>query len=207
MRQFALDLGLPKVDVDKLVGAHMKNFEALTQTAQIATDSVKPVAAKQRETIESAFREAVEMARSTELAGDPKEMLAKQTAAVNRALNAAVGNTRDVADRIQKANADAFNCRGPDHGKHRGGPPELFLPDQIPTALVLGTARTLSHGSSGAASEAVRAVGFGRPLPAFLALRTAGARPMPSAACTASFSWVSKRSRRRASSAHGRRGR
>jgi phasin family protein len=108
VRQFALDLGLPKVDVDKLVAAHMKNFEALTQTAQIATDGVKSVAAKQRETIESAFREAVEMARSTQLAGDPREMLAKQTAAVNRALDAAVGNTRDVAERIQKANADAF---------------------------------------------------------------------------------------------------
>jgi phasin family protein len=108
VRQFALDLGLPKVDVDKLVAAHMKNFEALTQTAQIATDSVKSIAAKQRETIESAFREAVEMARSAQLAGDPRETLAKQTAAVNRALDAAVGNTRDVAERIQKANADAF---------------------------------------------------------------------------------------------------
>ena len=78
VRQFALDLGLPKVDVEKLVATHKKNFEALTQTAQIATDSAKSVAAKQKETIESAFREAVEMARSTRLAGDPKEMLARQ---------------------------------------------------------------------------------------------------------------------------------
>ena len=108
VRQFALDLGLPKIDVDKLVAAHTKNFEALTQTAQIAADGVKSVAAKQKETIESAFREAVEMARSTKLAGDPTEMLAQQTAAVNRALDAAVGNTRDVAERVQRANADAF---------------------------------------------------------------------------------------------------
>ena len=108
VRQFALDLGLPTVDVDKLVAAHKKNFEALTQTAQIATDGVKSVAAKQKETIESAFREAVEMARSTKLAGDPKEMLAKQQAAVNRAVDAAVGNTREVAEQIQKTNSDAF---------------------------------------------------------------------------------------------------
>jgi phasin family protein len=108
VRQFALDLGLPKVDVDKLVATHKKNFEALTQTAQIATDGVKSVAAKQKETIESAFREAVEMARATKLVGDSKEMLAKQTAAVNRAVDAAVGNTRDIAERIQKANADTF---------------------------------------------------------------------------------------------------
>ena len=108
VRQFALDLGLPKVDVDKLVITHQKNFEALTQTAQITSESVKSIAAKQKETIESAFREAVEMARSVKLTGDPKELLAKQTEAVNRALDAAVGNTREVAERIQKANADAF---------------------------------------------------------------------------------------------------
>ena len=52
VRQFALDLGLPTIDVDKLVAAHKKNFEALTQTAQIAADGVKAVAAKQKETIE-----------------------------------------------------------------------------------------------------------------------------------------------------------
>jgi phasin family protein len=108
VRQFALDLGLPKVDVDKLVIAHQKNFEALTQTAQITSESAKSVAAKQKETIESAFREAVEMARSIKLTGDPKEMLARQTEAVNRALDAAVGNTRNVAEQIQKANTDAF---------------------------------------------------------------------------------------------------
>ena len=33
VRQFGSDLGLPKVDVDKLVETHRKNFEALTQTA------------------------------------------------------------------------------------------------------------------------------------------------------------------------------
>lgn len=108
VRQFALDLGLPKVDVDKLVITHQKNFEALAQTAQITSEGVKSIAAKQKETIESAFREAVEMARSVKLTGDPKELLAKQTEAVNRALDAAVGNTREIAERIQKANADAF---------------------------------------------------------------------------------------------------
>ena len=108
VRQFALELGLPKVDVDKLVITHQKNFEALTQTAQITSESVKSIAAKQKETIESAFREAVEMARSVKLTGDSKEVLAKQSEAVNRALNSAVGNTREIAERIQKANADAF---------------------------------------------------------------------------------------------------
>lgn len=108
VRQFALELGLPKVDVDKLVITHQKNFEALTQTAQITSESVKSIAAKQKETIESAFREAVEMARSVKLTGDSKEVLAKQSEAVDRALDSAVDNTREIVERIQKANADAF---------------------------------------------------------------------------------------------------
>ena len=108
VRQFALDLGLPKIDVDKLVATQRKNFEALTQTAKITAEGVKGVAAKQREIIEFAFREAVDMARSVKLTGDPKENLSKQTEAVNRALDSAVGNTREIAERIQKANANAF---------------------------------------------------------------------------------------------------
>jgi len=108
VRRFGLDLGLSKVDVDKLVATHQKNFEALTHSAQIASEGVKSVAAKQKETIEAAFREALDMARAFKLAGDPKQMAAKQVEAVNRALDAAVSNARDVAERIQKTNADAF---------------------------------------------------------------------------------------------------
>ena len=108
VRQFALDLGLPKIDVDKLVATQRKNFEALTQTAKITMEGVKGVAAKQREIIESAFREAVDMARSIKLTGDPKENLSRQTEVVNRALDSAVGNAREIVERIQKANADAF---------------------------------------------------------------------------------------------------
>ena len=108
VRKFALDLGLPQVEVDKLVAAHQKNFEALTQTARITAEGAKSVAAKQKEIIESAFREALEMARPIKLTGDPKETLGKQAEAVNRALNSAVGNTREIAEQIQKTNADAF---------------------------------------------------------------------------------------------------
>ena len=48
VRKFALDLGLPQVEVDKLVAAHQKNFEALTQTARITAEGAKSVAAKQK---------------------------------------------------------------------------------------------------------------------------------------------------------------
>ena len=78
VRQFGSDLGLPKVDVDKLVETHRKNFEALTQTALVASDGLKSVATKQKEMVESAFREALDMARSFKPTGDPQQIFAKQ---------------------------------------------------------------------------------------------------------------------------------
>ena len=108
IRQFALDIGLPSVDVEKLVATHRKNFEALTQTAQLTTEGLKSVAAKQKETIEAAFGEALAMARSVSLGGDPKQYVAKHAEAVNRAFDTALGNTRSIAEHIQKTNADSF---------------------------------------------------------------------------------------------------
>src|SRR5208283_5552962 len=78
VRQFGSDLGLPKVDVDKLVETHRKNFEALTQAALVASDGLKSVATKQKEMVESAFREALDMARNFKPSGDPQQILAKQ---------------------------------------------------------------------------------------------------------------------------------
>ena len=108
VRQSALDLGLPKVGVDTMVAAQKKNWEALAETARIASEGAKAVAAKHKETVDSAIRETFEAARSMRLVGDPKAMLAKQEAAVGRALDAAVSNTRLAAEWIQRTNADAF---------------------------------------------------------------------------------------------------
>ena len=108
VRQFAADLGLPKVDVDKLVETHRKNFEALTQTALVASDGMKSVAAKQKEMVESAFREALDMARNFKPPGNPQEILAKQGEVARKALDAAIDHTRQIADQVAKSNAEAL---------------------------------------------------------------------------------------------------
>ena len=108
VRQFAADLGLPKVDVDKLVETHRKNFDALTQTAQVASDGVKSLAAKQKVMIESAFREALDMARNFKPSGDAQQILAKQSEMARKAFDAAIDHTRQVAEQVSKSNAEAL---------------------------------------------------------------------------------------------------
>lgn len=108
VRQFATDLGLPKVDADKLVETHRKNFEALTQTALVASEGMKSVTAKQKEMIESAFREALEMARNFKPSGDPQQIFAKQSELARKAFDAAIDHTREIAEQVRKSNAEAL---------------------------------------------------------------------------------------------------
>ena len=108
LKKFGSDLGLPKVDVEKLIAAQAKNLDALSQSARIASEGAKSLAVKQKEIVESALRDAVEMVREYKPIGNPQDIVAKQSELARKAFNAAPDNTRDIAELVRKANADAF---------------------------------------------------------------------------------------------------
>ena len=107
LRKFGSDLGLPKVDVDKLIEAHQKNLDALQRSARVASEGARSLADKQREIIETLFREAAAMARDFKPTGDPKEVLAKQTEFAKKAFDITVQNTRDLAQLTTQTTTDA----------------------------------------------------------------------------------------------------
>jgi phasin family protein len=109
LKKFGSDLGLPKVDIEKLMATHAKNFEALGESARIASEGAKSVAAKQKEIVEASFRDAVAMVREFKPSGNPQDILAKQSELARKAFDAAIQNTNDIAELVKKANADAFN--------------------------------------------------------------------------------------------------
>jgi hypothetical protein len=63
IKAFGARLGLPKVDVDKLVDMQLKNIDALGRSAQVAGEGAKALADKQREIVEAAFKETSAMVR------------------------------------------------------------------------------------------------------------------------------------------------
>ena len=63
LRKFASDLGLPKVDADKLIEGHRKNIDALSQSATVAAQGAQSVAQKQSEIFEAGLQEATKLAR------------------------------------------------------------------------------------------------------------------------------------------------
>ena len=111
-RKFGSDLGLPKVDVDKLIETNRKNIEALTQSVEIASQSAKSVAMKQAQIVEASFRDALSQVQDFKPTGNPQEMLAKQTELARKAFDATVNSTRELTDLVRKSNTDAFKIIG-----------------------------------------------------------------------------------------------
>ena len=107
MKAFGARLGLPKVDVDKLVDMQLKNIDALGRSAQVAGEGAKALADKQREIVEAAFKETSAMVRDFRPTGDPQGILAKQQDYAKRAFELTMQNTRDIAELAKKTTTDA----------------------------------------------------------------------------------------------------
>jgi phasin family protein len=105
--KLAEDLKLPRMDTEKLIEAHRKNIDALARSAEAASEGAKSLAVKQREIIEEAIRETSAMVREFELKS-PQDAVAKQSELARKAFEAAIRNTGDVAQLVQKSSADAL---------------------------------------------------------------------------------------------------
>ena len=107
IKAFGARLGLPKVDVDKLVEMNRKNFEALMRSASVAGEGAKALAEKQREIVQVALNETSAMVKDFHPTGSPQEIVAKQSEYARKAFEVAIQNTRDLAELATKTTAEA----------------------------------------------------------------------------------------------------
>jgi phasin family protein len=105
-KDLAKGLKLPRVDADSLLETHRKNIAALEQSARIASEGATSLAAKQAEIVKTALHDVAEMAQG--LRADPRNALANQTEFAKKTFEAAVKNTKDIAELIQKSNTDVL---------------------------------------------------------------------------------------------------
>jgi phasin family protein len=107
IKAFGARLGLPKVDVEKLVDMQLKNFDALGRSARTAGEGAKAVADKQREIIDAAFKQTSAMVKDFHPSGDPQAILAKQRDYAKKAFELTMQNTRDIAELTTKTTTEA----------------------------------------------------------------------------------------------------
>ena len=101
-------LKVPSFDMTKIMEHHQKNIDAMGRSWQAMASGATAVANKQREIFEDAIKDINEMAKDYKPAGSPQEIFAKQAEFGKKTMEAAITNTRDIAELVQKSTAEAF---------------------------------------------------------------------------------------------------
>jgi phasin family protein len=109
LRNFASGLGVPKLDVDKLIENQRKNIDALGQTAKAAAGGAQSVVQKQREVLEAGLREASTLMRGFQPLANPQETLAKQTEFARKVFDIAVQGAQETAETAGKSSTEVVN--------------------------------------------------------------------------------------------------
>ena len=106
-RKIGEQLKVPSFDMTKIMEHHQKNFEAMTRSWQAMAGGVTAIASKQREIFEATVKDVTEMAKDFKPTGSPQDILTKQTEFAKKAMEAAIANTRDIAELVQKSGTEA----------------------------------------------------------------------------------------------------
>jgi phasin family protein len=107
-RKMGEQLKVPSFDMTKIMEHHQKNIEAMTRSWQAMAGGATAIANKQREIFEATIKELTEMAKDFKPTGSPQDILTKQTEFAKKAMEAAIANTRDIAELVQKSGTEAI---------------------------------------------------------------------------------------------------
>ena len=108
-RKMGEQLKVPSFDMTKIMEHHQKNFEAMTRSWQAMAGGAAAIASKQREIFEATVKDITGMAKDFKPTGSPQEILTKQTEFAKKAMEAAIANTRDIAELVQKSGTEAVS--------------------------------------------------------------------------------------------------
>ena len=104
-------LKVPSLDMSKIMEHHQKNLEAMTKSWQAMAGGATEIAMKQREVFDAAVKDVTAMVQQYKPVGSPQEIMAKaprQGEFAKKAMEAAITNTRDIAELVQKSSTEAF---------------------------------------------------------------------------------------------------
>ena len=101
-------LKIAPFDMTKIMEHQQKNLEAMTKSWQAMAGAANEIAQKQRAIFEQAVKDVTAMVQQYKPGGSPQEIMAKQTEFAKKAMEAAIANTRDIAELVQKSSAEAF---------------------------------------------------------------------------------------------------
>jgi phasin family protein len=103
------DYRLPGIDFDAVVASQRNNVEALAKASRAAFEGAQAVAKRQAEILQETMNQTAKSFGTLAEAGSPSEVAAKQAELAKEAFEKAVGNMRELADMVTKAQQGAID--------------------------------------------------------------------------------------------------
>jgi phasin family protein len=101
-------LRIPQFDMSKLMEHQQKNLEAMSKSWQAMASGASEIATKQRAIFEEAVKDVTAIVQDYKPGGGPQEIMTKQAEFAKKAMEAAITNTRDIAELVQKSTGEAY---------------------------------------------------------------------------------------------------
>ena len=108
------DYILPGIDLDAVVASQRNNVEALANASRAAFEGTQAVAKRQAEILQETMNQTAKSFGTLAEAGSPPEVAAKQAELAKEAFEKALGNMRELAEMVTKAQQgaiDTMSCR------------------------------------------------------------------------------------------------
>jgi phasin family protein len=108
--KIAGDFKMPAMNVESMVEAARKNFTTLTTVNTSAVESMKAIAQRQGDMVRAAMEDLSKHGSEVLAAATVEEKAAKQIDFVQKSYEAAIANSKELADLYSKGHADALSA-------------------------------------------------------------------------------------------------
>ena len=95
-------------NLEGLAQAQRRNLEALSAANRVALEGAQAVARRHMEIVQSSMAEMTDALRGMSATESPQDQAARQAELLKAGYERAVGNMKEIADLIQKSNAEAL---------------------------------------------------------------------------------------------------
>jgi phasin family protein len=103
-------LAIPGVDVGAVMATQRKNIEALANASRSALDSAHAVGKRQAEILQETMSQTTQSLETLGKAGSPVDIAAKQVELMREGFDKALGNMRELAEMVSKAQHGAVEA-------------------------------------------------------------------------------------------------
>lgn len=103
------DFKLPGVDLESMLSAHKKNIEAWQKANERAAENFQGIVARQADMVRDTMGELAETLQQISASTSPEDSAKRQTEVINRALETALNNLREIAEMTAESNREVFD--------------------------------------------------------------------------------------------------